>query len=129
MIIISNLGINLNIMNNESRSSKLVNALNSWLKYIARRKIKTENRRILYNTVKKIDGQILENGAFLLWMIYTKDCQEYMNDVRAILIENAIRRILNSWRNYTQQKKIKHNVNNQMIQFVDKSKSLKLFKK
>ena len=106
-----------------------MNILHSWLKYVARRKIKQNNRRILYNTIKNVDNQILKNGSLLLWIIYTKDCQEYMNYLRAMLIENAIRRILYSWKNYTEQKKIKYNINNQMIQFVNKRKCLKLLKK
>ena len=106
-----------------------MNVLHSWLKYVALRKIKHNNRRILYNTIQNVDNQILKNGSLLLWIIYTKDCQEYMNDLRAMLIENAIRRILYSWKNYTEQKKIKYNINDQMIQFVNKRKSLKLLKK
>ena len=106
-----------------------MNVLHSWLKYVALRKIKQNNRRILYDAIKNVDDKILKNGSLLLWMIYTKDCQEYMNDLRAILIENAIKRILHSWKNYADQKKIKYKINSQMIQFVNKRKCLKLLKK
>jgi len=88
----------------------LMKSLRSWLAYLIEKKQHEDKRAILYDTVQRVDNQNLLGYCFNVLKVYKEEAQEYLVDLRTIMIENGLRRILRFWKNYSDQKKYTQNV-------------------
>ena len=108
-------------------SQLLMKSLRSWLAYLIEKKTNDEKRAVLYHAIQHVDNQNLLAQCFNVMKVYKEEAQEYMVDLRTIMIENGLRRILSFWKNYCDQKKYTNNVINDYKAFAFERKKSEYF--
>jgi hypothetical protein len=91
-------------------SQLLLKTMRCWLAYLVMKKNKQDLRQNLIDKIQKVDAENLVSNCFNVLKIYKEESQEYLVDLRTIMVENGMRRILQFWKNHCDRKNLSNRV-------------------
>lgn len=107
----------------------MLKTMRCWLAFLVMKKNKEDLRQNLMEKIQKVDAENLVSVCFSVLKIYKEESQEYLVDLRTIMVENGMRRILQFWKNHCDRKNLSKQVISQFNSLRVQNTKADFFKK